>query len=75
MFIVKPGRRFGELLRFICSECGCEFIADAADYYETQINSFMLARTIDVIECVCPTCGEKIRIRADMKDKCVVEED
>lgn len=50
---------------FICSSCGCEFIADNDEYWEKDINSFMRACVIQAFACLCPRCGEETVIRKD----------
>jgi rubredoxin len=47
--ITKPGKTIR--YKFICSECGCEYIADLADVMQLYCGA-QKANT-----CNCPSCG------------------
>ena len=54
--ITKPGKTIQ--YEFICTECGCEYIADLAD-----VNKFYKENT-----CNCPNCG-KMNFGTEIKYK------
>ena len=50
MRILKHGKFKSR--KFICSSCGCEFVADTREYSTTMCGDIVLWR-----RCDCPECG------------------
>lgn len=53
--IINPGKPV-EPVRFVCSACGCEYIADKNSYYNSEA-MILRGEWIISIKCDCPNCG------------------
>lgn len=52
MEIIKHGTLPDKRKYFICDKCGCQFVADAAEYRHD------IHRNEDFYSCKCPDCGK-----------------
>lgn len=62
MKILKPGKDVLKPRKFVCSYCGCEFIAEKNEYDSVFYNNDFFYK------CDCPNCGDMIYYSEEVKE-------